>query len=64
LAGRRGDSGSLHLVRDRALSVQVQVLLKPGNLSAEAAGLRWDTKLPGRATIVHYLRRPDAATAR
>ena len=52
LGGRRADSGDFHRVRDRPLLVQVQVLLKSRNLSAVAAGLCWDTKLPSRTTIV------------
>jgi hypothetical protein len=37
LAGRRTDSGDLHLVRDRPLPAQVQVLLQLGTVSAGAA---------------------------
>lgn len=40
LGGRRADSGDFHLVRDRPLLVQVQVLLKSRNLSVEPNSVR------------------------
>ena len=51
LGGRRGDNGSLHLVRDRPLPAQVQVLLKPVPSALMPILLSASMDLPFRRSI-------------